>query len=397
MNLGIFATLTGEIFIMEENEELGMSLFDSDNLDLNLDINHEELGFDDEGEEQEQQEENTDTPPAEESAEESQEESGDENNSEEEETPSEEVAGDEDEDEGGADNSPNLYSSLATVLHEQGLLPSLNLQDNKISSVDDIANAFKAEIEGNVKNKLIETLGEDGYNAVINGVPITELAKTREAQATLDSITEEALTSDLELSKRVIYQDYLNQGIPEDRARRLLKRVIDSGEEAIIEDATESLASLKLYEQKQLENRQLEFQKQKEAERKQQEQLETELKNKIYNSKELISGVKLNKAMQDKVYKSMTEIVGKNEDGVLENRLMRERRQNPIEFDTKLYYIYELTNGFKDLSKIMNTTRSSAVDELERSLRQTRHQDSGTPNYLQDGESYFGPNDEIVF
>lgn len=393
MDLSIFATLTGEIYIMEENDELGMSLFDSADLELSLDLTPEDVGLEDDGEEQEQEqiEENTgdeldntgDEP--------------EENNSEEDENPSEEVAGDEDEDEGGADNSPNLYSSLATVLHEQGLLPSLDLQSNKIGSVDDIANAFKAEIEGNVKSKMVEALGEDGYNAIMNGIPITELAKSREAQATLDSITPEALQSDLELSKRVIYQDYLNQGIPEEKAQRLLKRVIDSGEDAILEDAAESLTSLKLYEQKQLENKQLQVQKQREAQRVQQEQLETELKNKIYNSKELIQGVKLNKAMQDKVFKSMTEIVGKNENGVLENRLMRERRENPIEFDAKLYYIYELTNGFKDLSKVMNTTRSSAVDELERSLRQTRHQDSGTPNYLQDGESYFGPNDEIVF
>jgi hypothetical protein len=396
MNLSIFASLTGEKYIMEENDELGMSLFDSQDLELNLDMTPEDLGLEESEEEvPENTEENTgDQHEGEETPE------GDEpeeNNSEGDENPSEEVAGDEDEDGGGDENSPNLYSSLATVLHEQGLLPSLDLQSNKIGSVDDIANAFKAEIEGNVKSKMVEALGEDGYNAVMNGIPITELAKTREAQATLDSITPEALQSDLELSKRVIYQDYLNQGISEDRAQRLLKRVIDSGEDAILEDAAESLTSLKVYEQRQLENKQLEYQKQQEAEQARQAQLETELKNKIYNSKELIQGAKLNKAMQDKVFKSMTEIVGKNENGVLENKLMRERRENPVEFDAKLYYIYELTNGFKDLSKVLNTTRSSAVDELERSLRQTKHQDSGTPNYLQDGESYFGPNDEIVF
>lgn len=368
---------------MEENEELGMSLFDSENIELNLDISPEELGLDEQDEEITEETDELDQEDSE-------------NDTSEDQEDSEEVAGDEDEDEGGDDTSPNLYSSLASVLHEQGLLPSFDLQSNKIENVDDIVAAFRAETDNLVKEKLVQALGEDGYDAITKGIPLTDLAKVRESQTALENITDEALQSDPELSKRIIYQDYINQGIPEDRAKRMLRRIIDSGEDALLEDATESLQSLKLFEQKQLENRKLEYQKQQQAQEREQQELETKVKDKIYNSKELIKGLKLNKAIQDKVYKSMTEIVGKNEDGVLENKLMRDRRSNPIEFDTKLYYLYELTNGFKDFSKVANTTRSSAIDDLERSMRQTRYQDSGAPTYLQDGESYMGLGDELV-
>jgi hypothetical protein len=367
----------------QENQD-EMSLFDSENIELNLDMNPEDLDVSEENIEDDDQEQE----------EESSEENIQNESSEEDEDPSEGVAS-EDEDEGG-DNSPNLYSSLASVLHEQGLLPSLNLQDKSIDNIDGITEAFKNEIEANVKNRLVETLGEDGYEAVSNGVPLSELAKVKENQNALESITEEALQGDEELAKRVIYQDYLNQGIDENRAKKLLKRVIDSGEDALLEDATESLQSLKAFEQKQIEVKKENFKKQQELQAKQQEELDKEIKNKIYNSNELIKGAKLNKAIKERVYNSMTEIVGKNENGVLENRLMRDRRENPIEFDTKLYYLYELTNGFKSFEKLSNDTRTSAISDLERSIRQTNHQDTGSPSFLDDGDSYSAFGDELV-
>lgn len=381
-------------------KENNMSLFDSDDIELNLDdASFEDLGLDDEentAEEEDATETDTDdesifegdNPNAEETTD-------DENSSEEEETSSEDVAG-EDDDEGGDENdSPNLYSSLASVLYEQGLLPSLNLDESKVNNIEDITKAFKAEIESNVKNKLVEKLGEDGYEAINSGVSMSDFAKSRENQDALNSIADTDL-EDPELAKRVIYQDYINQGMTEDRAKKLLKRIVDSGDEALLEDASESLTSLKAYEQKQLETKKEQLVKDQQFQAKQQEELDTKIKDKIYNSEELLKGIKLNKAIKDKVYSSMTEVIGKNEQGVLENKLMRERRENPIEFDTKLYYLYELTNGFKDFANISNKSRSSAITELEKSMRQTNRQDQGTPSFLEDGDSYLGLGDELV-
>lgn len=375
-----------------------MNIFDEENVELNLDPTPQELGLDDENttadDADTDQADTIDDPEGDSEADDA---AKKDKNSGEDQDDSEDVAG-KDSDEGGDENdSPNLYSSLASVLHEQGLLPSLNLDENKVSNIEDITTAFKAEIESNVKSKLIESLGEDGYEAVTNGVSLSDLAKSRENQGALDSIEVSALTEDPELSKRIIYQDYINQGISEEKARKLLKRVVDSGDDALLEDATESLGSLKEYEQRQLDTRKERYKEEQKLEAKRQEDLDKEVKNKIYNSDELLKGIKLNKAIKDKVYASMTEIVGKNDSGVLENKLMRERRESPIEFDTKLYYLYELTNGFKDFTKISNTTRSSAISDLELSMRQTNHQDSGAPSFLSDGESYLGIGDELVF
>lgn len=374
---------------MGKENENEMGLFDSDDLELNLDYTPEDLGIEPEEdpEEENTEEETNDTPPTDEQ---------NDNTSEEDEDSSEEVAGDEDEEEGGDDTSPNLYSSLASVLYEQGLLPSLDLQNNKINGIEDITTAFKSEIESNVRQRLVDTLGEDGYEAVTNGVPLSELAQVKDNQNALEGISEEVLQQDPDLAKRIIFQDYINQGISEDRAKKLLKRVMDSGDDAVLEDASESLQSLKAFEERKVELKKEEYKIQQAEQAKQQEELEVKIKDKIYNSNELLKGLKLNKSIKDKVYKSMTEVIGKNEQGVLENKLMRERRENPIEFDTKLYYLYELTNGFKDFGKVANTTRTSAISELEKSIRSTNYQDSGSPSFLDDKDSYSGLGDELV-
>jgi hypothetical protein len=376
---------------MEGNEDLNMSLFQDSDLELNIDNIPEEFLQAEEEETPADENDNLFEDDNALDADDTPDELKDNEPGEEDNSPSEEVAG-EDENEGGDDeNSPNLYSSLANVLHEQGLLPSLNLQDQKIESVDDISTAIRNEIDGNVKARLIETLGEEGYEAITSGIPLEQLAKHKESQLTLDSISENSLSEDLELSKKVIYQDYINQGIPAERAQKLLQRVVAAGNDALIEDARESLTSIKQYDKQQLAA-QAEANKRAAAEQaKQVEELNNQLKNTIYNSKELIKGLPVNKAIQDRIYKSITTNVGDGDS--FETKLIQDRKTNPVEFDAKLYYLYEVTNGFKDLSPLMKTSRSSATSDLEQAIKRSKKFDNSNPTFTQDSNSYFGSDD----
>lgn len=296
------------------------------------------------------------------------------------------------------DVSPTIYSSFASVLSEQGLLPSLDLQDEdvKIETAEDLAEAFKNEINNQVKEYLITKVGSQGYEALEKGISLAEYQQYNDNVQTLESITEDTLAEDIELSKKIIYQDYVSQGISEKRAAAILKKSIDLGEEQLLEDAKASLESLKEVESKRIEQVALQREKEVELQKAQQEKIDNDLKNSIYNSKEFIPGMKLTKAMQDRVYNSITKVVGKTPNGVAENQLMRDRRENPIEFDSKLYYLYELTKGFKDFSKVISKSESTAVSKLEKELRKTRFQDNGKPAFLSDPESYGGVGSELV-
>lgn len=300
---------------------------------------------------------------------------------------SESVGGDnEDNDEGSteddsSESSSNLYSSIAKVIHEQGLLPSLNPTEDKIDNIDDFVNAFKRESEVMAQTKL------DDY---IKNLDITKIAQQKSIINDLDTITDDVLSSNIDLAKEIIKQDYLNQGFDEARVNRLINRLTDLGDEAIIEDATESLGSVKLHAERQIEAERNAYDKKLEDQAKEQAKLDAQIKEHVFEKEALIEGLKPTKAMKDSVYKTMTEIVGKSPNGQLENAFLRDRRENPLEFETRMYYMYTLTNGFKDFGKLTNTSKSSAVNELEKAFKGARPTNDGLPSWMNDSDSYSG-------
>lgn len=378
---------------MEDNENLGMSLFGS-GLELNMDVNPEEIFGED-----------TSPPDSDDNKNVNQDNNININEGTSNEDP--ETVVDEDIDTNDGDDSDsddddasssNIYSSLASVLNEQGLLPSLNLEENAIENIDDLTKVFKSELNTQANQYIVDKLGQEGFDALEKGVSLSEYQQYQDDVNVLDSITDDSLEEDIELSKRIILQDYTSQGISEDKALRFLKRSIDIGEEAILEDAKQSLESLKVLQSRKLEElketKATELVQQKE----QQEKIDNDLKNSIYTKDEIIKGVVLNKSIQDKIYKSITNVVSTDPNtGVLENQLMKDRRENPTEFDTKLYYLYELTKGFTDFSKIVSKSKSKAATQLEKSLRSNKSFDaSGQAGFLNDKNSYDGIGGEIV-
>jgi hypothetical protein len=296
---------------------------------------------------------------------------------------------DSDGDDSGNDTSPNLYSSLADVLIEQGITPSLESSEN-VKSVDDLANSLKNEVELQSQRKLQEYL---------DNLDLEKIASSKKSQIELDSIDEDYLRNNLEKAKDIIYQDLLNQGLSEDRAKKMLKKTIDLGEDVIVEDALDSKDSLKEFEKRKEESEKLRYQEVIKQQKEEQQQVDDKIKKYIFESKEVVKGIPNTKVLQEKVFKSMTEIVAKNpQTGEFENKLMKDRSINPIEFDTKMYYFYELTNGFTDLSKIQTNLTSSATKKLETVLRKTKFEDNGTPGYMQDKNSYGGSfGSELVY
>lgn len=374
----------------QDKDTLDMSFFDENS---DIELNFGDSFIPDEENDSEQEEDNQDE--------------NIENNTGEDQEDSEEVASDEDQQEEGGeefdeeesdDVSPdnNLYSSFASVLSEQGLLPSLDLQKKKIESIDDLTESLKEEIDNQSKQYIISKLGEDGYNALEKGISLSEYQSHQDSIQTLDSITDDVIENDLELAKKIIQQDYISQGMDEKRVMRILKKSIDLGDETVIEDAKESLESLKVIEARRLEQLAEQRQQQQLQQKQYQEKIDNDLKNAIYNKDEIINGMKLNKTVKDRVYNAITKIVATNENGIAENKLMRDRRENPIEFDTKLYYLYEITNGFKDFSKIVSKSESKATATLEEHLRKNKFTGSERPAYMEDPESYGGLGTELV-
>lgn len=357
-----------------EDEKDEMSIFNSNDMELNMDFNYE--GFDkpveDEKDSLEEEDEKNIKPV------------------DEEDDSQESVDGEEEDSEGDSnddDSSPNLYSSFSSVLYEQGIIPSLESSE-EIKSIDDLALAIKKEID-------LQT--HDRVEDYLNNLDLDKIASSKKTQLTLETIDEEYLKKNLDIAKDIIFRDYINQGLSEDRARKMLRKTIDLGEDVIIEDALESKESLKEFEKKQEENEKSRYQENLKEQIKQQDEVNNRIRDYVFNSKEVVKGIPNTKILQERVYKSMVEPVAKNpETGEMMNQLMSDRSKNPIEFDTRMYYFYELTKGFNDLGSIKNTVGSKNTKNLENLLRKTSFEDNGTPAYLTDPQSYGGIGSELV-
>jgi hypothetical protein len=148
-------------------------------------------------------------------------------------------------DKGGTSPKTNFYSSIASALKDEGILPDLD--DEIVTNVktpEDFAEAIEKQIQAkfDARQKRID----DALNANVEPDEIRQYETTLNY---LDSIKEDHISEETEkgeeLRKRLIYQDFINRGYSKERASREVKKSFDSGTD--IEDAKEALESNKEY------------------------------------------------------------------------------------------------------------------------------------------------------
>lgn len=275
-------------------------------------------------------------------------------------------------DDGSSDDegasSQKLYSSLASALAEEGIITSLEDIEN-IKAPEDLFKIIKEEIK---KNELADLTEEQKQylEAVRTGVKPQVYNDYQSVLKQLETVTEEELTNNEELRKGLMVQDFVNQGINKERAEKLAQRSIDLGED--LEDSKEALNSIKestkAEYQKMIDNQK---QAKIDAEKESQAQIK-KLKDDLYKTTEIIPGIKINETVKQKVYEQMTKIVDKSKKtGEPLNALTKAREEDPIGFTIKMHYMFNLTNGFKDFTKLTGKVKTNAVKQLEDTLRKT--------------------------
>ena len=287
-----------------------------------------------------------------------------------------------DEEDGTTDDEPpsdssEKYSLLASALLEEGVLPSLDEEKIKnIKSFSDIAEAVKEELRNNEYAGLNDAQKEY-LKALDSGIPDSEFRSHKAKSADIEKITSEDLENNETLRFNLIKEDFLSKGYSEEKAEKLTQRSVELGED--LEDALEALEikknNIKEDFQKKVEAYQ---EKLKEQEKATQKQMET-LKNIIFDEeKALIPWHKHNKQFAQKVYDTITKPAGQTEDGRSYNAIMKAKMENPVEFEYKISYLYNLTDGFKNFDNLIKTAKTESVKKLDQVLNeQTYSRNSG--------------------
>lgn len=353
----------------EKFDDLDMSsLMQEDDINFLTDLTSEDTSDPDETDPAEEVEEEVDEEESVASEEETSEEESEEDESEEED--------EESEDKGTPSHNTNPFFSFASALQEEGVLDSSIFDDKtKVESAKDLIDLVEKQVRKNefaglndVQKRYLDNLSK--------GFSPEEFFRDEQEQQTLESITKEQLEENEDLRRQLIYQDYLQRGYNENRADKLTQRSFDNGED--VEDAELALETrkerVKTARDEKIANREKEIEQAKKSQAEKQKAIKKEV---FDEEKEIIPGIRNTSAIATRVFEAMTKPVKFTDDGRPMNKLMAAREEDPIAFEHALYFIFEISNGFKDFSKITKTSKTKAVNQLDKVLSQNTFNPGG--------------------
>lgn len=283
----------------------------------------------------------------------------------------------------------NFYSSIASALKEEGVLPDLNDEDiEAIKEPEDFRDLIQRQI-----NAGMDEIHRRVQEALSNDVDVSAVRSYENTLGYLNSITEDLLTAETEegetVRRKLIQQDLMNKGYTAERAVKLTERFFASGDD--IDEARTALESNKEYFADQYDSLLKEAKKAKEQEKKEAQKRAENLKKDILNTETVLGDIKLDKATRQKVYDSISKPIYKDPDtGTYYTAVQKYQKENENDFIKYMGLFYTLTNGFKNMDNIIKPQAKkeikSKLRELEHTLNGTSRNSNGTLKLVSSGE-----------
>lgn len=298
--------------------------------------------------------------------------------------------------EDGTSPKTNFYSSIAAALRDEGILSFLDENRIKeIKSPEDFVKAMEEDI-----NSRLDEKQQRIDRALGLGVEPDEIKRYENTLSYLESIQDDVVKDESEkgetIRKQLIFQDFINRGFSEERAKREVARSFSSGTD--IEDAIEALNSNKEFFKQSYQDLIEDAKAAEEEETKARKKRADELKKEILETEEPFEGVKLDKVTRQKVYDNITKPVYKDSDGNYYTAIQKYEMENKAEFLKNLGVIFTLTNGFKTfdplVNKIVKKETRKAFREIEHVLNSTARNPDGSLRYASGVDA--GPESKLT-
>ena len=287
----------------------------------------------------------------------------------------------------GEGTSPknNFYSSIAKALRDEGIFPDLDDETaNNATTAEDFRDLIDAQIKAGIddRNKRID----EALNA---GVESSEIKKYENLINYLDSIDDDAISDESDkgetLRKQLIYQDFINRGYSEPRAKREVEKSFNSGSD--IDDAKEALASNKEFFEDSYNNLIEEGKKELKRQEDERKERAEKLKKSILESKEVFGDITLDKNTRQKVYENISKPVYKDpKTGNFYTAIQKYELDNKEDFLKNVGLLFTLTDGFKNIDKLVGGKVKKEVKkglrELETKLNNTARTPDGSLRFV---------------
>lgn len=286
----------------------------------------------------------------------------------------------------GAPNQ-NLFFSIAKALRDEGVFPDLS--DDTLNDIKD-AEGFRKLFDSQVESSLTEAQKRI-KNALDGGADSEEVRIYNNDLQLADYLSQDSVLEKLQegsdegetLRKQMMYQDYMNMGFSDTKAKKLIEKSFDAGTD--IEDAKEAFESCKEFYRKRIESYEKAVEDRKKSVKENEQKQYNTLKKQILETESFYNGVKVDKGTRQKAYDLLTKPVYKDESGNYLTALQKYQKENPMEFMQNVALMYSLTDGFKSVEKLtkskVNAGLKKGFAELESVLNSTRRNSDGTLNF----------------
>ena len=267
-----------------------------------------------------------------------------------------------------ADSSQSTLYALAKYLKDEGVLFS----EGELGTVDSIEDlkTLLADSHSKARFNNMSDTQKRYFEALENGVPIKDYEEVEKEIQTFSTIKEETINTDAQLQYELIAIDFMNQGIDQDKAKRLAKLSVEA-------DGSDSAAEAKQALESILEHKNSKYTELVNA-KKEATTLDLKtIKDSIDGKKEILT-MQITDNTKTKLFDLMTTKVGNDDNGLPLNKLQKYQRDNPVESNILMNYLFMMTNEGKDLGLIKTNSTSKATKELENKLKQLNFDTNGS-------------------
>lgn len=290
----------------------------------------------------------------------------------------------------------NFFSSWATAFAEEGIFPDLD--EDTISKIND-AQSFRDAVDAQIRAGLTEQQRRV-TEALDNGVEPDQIRQHEQIISWLSAqeknIEVEGDAGD-DLRRRIILQDYVNKGFKEERARAKVDKIFEDGTE--VEEAKESLQSLKTFYEGNYQKLRDDAKAEAEYEAEERKQKAARIRKSIIEDKTKFFGdIEISKEMRQSAYDAISKPVYRDpKTGETYTAVQKLELDNSEEFLAKLGLLYALTDGFKSINglvdKKVKKELKKGFSELERRINNTSRDSHGNLNFasgVSDENSFIG-------
>lgn len=292
-------------------------------------------------------------------------------------------------------DKPNFYHSTLNALVEDGVLEGLTTEDvDSVQSPESFSEAIKKAVQAQLDET--QRRVEEALNYQ---VPKDDIRQYESLLSYLSNITNDALNDESQqgeqLRRNLIAQDLQNKGYTQQQIARKVKSIFDAGTD--IDEATDALEANKEFFNNKYKSIIAENKKKIDEQKSQMEKDINSLKSSIIDG-EILGGLNIDKNTRMKVVENISKPVFKDkETGRMLTALEKYQKENRLDFVKNLGILYTLTDGFKNIDKLVtdevNKEIKNSVKELEHKINSTTRYSDGSFNYISgssDNDGYIG-------